>query len=62
MERVFNFDLERMKKAVTGKHITIPPGMARGGQLRQFLRDSMHPNDLNKGPTVAEMMRGWVHG
>lgn len=65
MEREFNFDLERMEKAVSGGRITIPRGLAGAGQLKQFLRDNNvrlgyddKPSDYN----AAELLRGLIHG
>jgi hypothetical protein len=57
----FNFDLDRMKKAVAGPSLRIPRGLAGAKQLRQFLRDHK-ALDAPSGYSAAEIARGLIHG
>lgn len=56
-----NFDLERMKASLNSGVISLPRGLKRR-QIRQFIRDSLTPMDLHKGPTAPELARALIHG
>lgn len=63
MDIPFNFDLERMRKAVEGGSVSFPRGLR--GARQQFLRDDnkrlgndLHPKEYH----AAECVRGLLHG
>jgi hypothetical protein len=59
-EPQINFDLERMKTSIESGTISLPRGMTHQ-QRRQFVRDHLKDN-LPKGPSPEEIVRGLVHG